>query len=182
MAAAVSFMPAQAGVVIHAWENITFVFGLLWAALLYPPALTVASAGLHYSARASQCCRRRHIHALAWKNCFEACRKPISDQKKKAARCQVSTDQVKGGQKHACIRNIKQVPVFLNKDPISTSRKAWWAPAHAARVLLPIHSSHGSERGLEMGGADEPRAEFGSKACRVPNWYLPASDMLFYAK
>lgn len=37
MAAAVSFVRALAGLVIHGWEKITLAFGLLQAALLYLP-------------------------------------------------------------------------------------------------------------------------------------------------
>lgn len=171
MAAAVCFVQAKARVVIHTREKTTLVFGFLWAALLYPPALTVALAGLGHSARALQCYRRRHSPTQALEKLFQGCKGPISAAKK----------QVKpGGQKHACLRSIRQVPVYLNTDleiylqkdmvgtsPCSLSITAygqlpqWWKVGLRWEVLM------------------NPRAEFGSEVCKVPDWYLPTSDTLF---
>ena len=116
VAAAVSFVRAQAGVVIHTREKMTFAFGLLWAALSYPPTLTVAQAGLGCSARASRWCRRRRGCTWALEELFQGSKGPISAVKR-AARCWVSTNQVKpGGQKCVCSRSVKRVHVFLNMD------------------------------------------------------------------
>lgn len=47
-----------------------------------------------------------------WKSCFKAAKDPLVLQKSR-----ISTNQVKpGGQKHACLRSIRQVPVYLNTD------------------------------------------------------------------
>lgn len=99
---------------------------------------------------------------------------------KKSNEMQVSTDQAKpGGQKHACLRSIKHILVFLNMDLEIYFHKGTVVPARAVWASLPIYSSHGNESRVGVGGIDEPGSEFGSEACRVPSWYLPASDTLF---
>lgn len=49
-----------------------------------------------------------------WKSCFEVAKDPSVLQKKQQDA--VSTNQVgPGGQKHACLRSIEHVSVFLNR-------------------------------------------------------------------
>lgn len=74
MAAAVSFVRALAGLVIHGQEKITLPFGLLQAALFF--SLTMAWAALGDSAGVSECCRRGRVIPGLLKSCFEAAKYP----------------------------------------------------------------------------------------------------------
>lgn len=76
----------------------------------------MAWAALGHSAEASGCCRRDRVILRLLKSCFEA-QSTHQCWAKKAVKCRVPTNQVKPrGQKRVCLRNIKQVPVFLNRS------------------------------------------------------------------
>lgn len=87
-----------------------------------PSSLTVACTALGHSAGASECCRRGWVILGLFESCSEGAKfwwvlRTHQCWAKKAVRCRVPTNKVKPrGQKHECLRNSKQISVFLNRS------------------------------------------------------------------